>query len=78
MPPRETLLAFQQQMAQAAQRAAVERAVREIHNTRRWMRGLRIQVETLPLQPLTRSVEPWSGDPILQGEAIDTSPVSFS
>ena len=24
--------------------------------TRRWMRGLRMQAETLPLQPLTRSV----------------------
>ena len=42
------------------------------------MRGLRIQAQTLPLQPLTRSVDPWSSDPILQAEAIDTSPVSFS
>ena len=37
-----------------------------------------MQAETLPLQPLTRSVSPWSGDPILQAEGIDTSPVSFS
>ena len=78
MPPRETLSTFQQQMAQAAQRAAVERAIRDIHNTRRWMRGLRIQAKTLPLQPLTRSVEPWSGDPIVQAKAIDTSLVTFS
>ena len=37
-----------------------------------------MQAKTLPLQPLTRSVSPWSGDPILQAEAIDTSPVSFT
>ena len=74
----ERLFQLEQQIAVAAQRAAVEREVRETNSTRRWMRGLRTQAETMPLQPLTRSVSPWSRDPILQAEAIDTSPVSFS
>ena len=78
MPPQEHLSDFQRQIATAARRQSVEESVRETHRLRGWIRIMRRAAVKLPLEPLTRSVAAWTGEPILQGEAINTSPVLMS
>ena len=78
MPPQEHLSDFQRQIATAARRQSVEESVRETHRLRGWIRITRRAAVNLPLEPLTRSVAAWTGEPILQGEAINTSPVLMS